>query len=344
MLSINFNCFNLGISGGIRVVLELANRSATLGNKVSITAIGSKKDLEWYNNPIRADLCFASASKTSWPLRLLPWGHSSLDMQAQLLSGVIPDSDINVATFCFTAEPTVKNGKGKLFHLVQGYEPWFFDNADLKAKAEASYNLPLTKLCVSRWLQEKVGGEYIGNGTNTEISHPSNSFEDKEPNSILHLHRGFLSKGSNLAMETLQHIYNLNPKVKIHIVANKNARIAAGFPHLLHVDLLDTELAELYSKVRVLLYTSSFEGFGLPPLEAFASGTNVVSTNFLGNEYLVDDYNCYLANDFRKLAFQAQKLLSDDNVSLRQIGNAAKTVQKHDLNLVTDRMLKAFSR
>ncbi len=41
----------------------------------------------------------------------------------------------------------------------------------------------------------------------------------------------------------------------------------------------DEEINLLYSSCEVLLYTPLYEGFGLPILEAFASGTPVVTSN-----------------------------------------------------------------
>jgi glycosyltransferase involved in cell wall biosynthesis len=41
----------------------------------------------------------------------------------------------------------------------------------------------------------------------------------------------------------------------------------------------DRELCALYSSCRAFIYPSLYEGFGLPPLEAMASGTPVVTSN-----------------------------------------------------------------
>ena len=41
----------------------------------------------------------------------------------------------------------------------------------------------------------------------------------------------------------------------------------------------DQELAALYASAMVLVYPSFYEGFGLPPLEAMASGTPVIVSN-----------------------------------------------------------------
>ena len=41
----------------------------------------------------------------------------------------------------------------------------------------------------------------------------------------------------------------------------------------------DDELADLYSGATALLYPSVYEGFGLPPLEAMACGSPVITSN-----------------------------------------------------------------
>jgi len=74
------------------------------------------------------------------------------------------DNDFNVATYCFTAYPTVDSHKGKGLYLVQHYEPLFFNDKNVAKTVEATYKLPLKRLCVSEWLTKKVGGVNIGNG------------------------------------------------------------------------------------------------------------------------------------------------------------------------------------
>jgi len=57
-----------------------------------------------------------------------------------------------------------------------------------------------------------------------------------------------------------------------------------------HVD--DETLAKLYSGSDVFIFTSYRKGFGLPPLEAMASGAAVVTTDCGGvRDYAVDGYN-----------------------------------------------------
>jgi glycosyltransferase involved in cell wall biosynthesis len=307
--------------------------------------VGQDKDTSWFGNLPGVAMRFAFPSKAKRLLqqRVLKRNFREVqgDVLADLVSGI--DCDINVATYCLTAGPTLKTGNGRMFYLVQNYEPFFFSHPAWKAKAEESYRLPLTKLCVSKWLRDKVGGSYIGNGVNTQIFHPENSFKEKEDNSILYFYRGISWKGDSLALKTLTQLHHLNPNTRVHIVARQNTldKIFTDFPFELHVELSDVELSKLYSKVRVLLFASSFEGYGLPPLEALACGSNVVSTDFAGNEYLVNGYNCLIANNPDSLANSALKLFADDTTAQEQLENSKFTVKIHDFDVVTHRLVNA---
>ena len=344
-LKINFNTMSLELSGGARVILELASRLQSHGHKVSINAVGRDGDAKWFGDISGVKVNFAFPSRINRLMQQKILRRNFRDVQTDLLGEMAVDSDcdVNVATFCLTAYPTFENSNGcGTFYLVQNYEPLFFKDAAFAEKAEKSYNLPLTKLCVSKWLQQKVGGHYIGNGVNTKVFRPQNSFFEKERKSILYLFRGIAWKGDDLAIETLRFLHRNLPNVNIHIVARKYAHIQADFPYQLHVDPSDEELAKLYSQVHVLLFTSDFEGYGLPPLEAMASGTNVVSTNFTGNEYLIHGQNCFLAQDAKGLANKAAKLMIDTAEAQAQLENAKLTVKMHDFDLVTQRVQEQF--
>ncbi len=159
------------------------------------------------------------------------------------------------------------------------------------------------------------------------VFNPQCTFGEKEPNSILYFYRGMTAKRDDLALECLSKLYE-KKKAKIHIVAQSNfaKTINPNFPFELHTCLSDVELAKVYSSARILLYTSSFEGFGLPPLEALACGTNVVSTPFTGNEFLVDKENCFLAKTPEELASCIFELLENDELALEQLSNGKNTV------------------
>jgi glycosyltransferase involved in cell wall biosynthesis len=209
--------------------------------------------------------------------------------------------------------------------------------------ASDSYDLPTTKLCVSHWLEQKTGGVYIGNAVNTDTFNPKNAFGGKQVDSLLYFYRGIPWKQDDLAFTCLSKLYE-KKKIRIHWVTQQNLaeNLHLNIPFELHIDPPDVELAKLYSTCRVLLYTSLFEGFGLPPLEALACGTNVVSTPFEGNEFLFDQENCSLASSQDGLVSAALELLGNDALAQKQIANGKKTVAEHHFDRMIDRLENAL--
>lgn len=342
-LKISFNSIGLQLGGGNRITIELARRLSERGHDVQINAIAQNGDTDWFGDLGKVKFNLHFPSKASRLLNQKILRRSFRDVQTELLSDILSDTDcdVSIATFCLTAEPTAKSMADRKFYLVQNYEPAFFTDPVFIRRAEESYMLPLERLCVSKWLQQKVGGMYIGDAVNTEVFNPKNGFEEKEPNSVLYLYRNLPWKGDQLALKTLEQLHHLNPQAKVHVVS-KEKLDNLSFPYILHTNVQDAELAKLYSKARVLLYTSKFEGFGLPPLEALSCGTNVVSTPFEGNEYLVDRENCYMAKNKTSLAQRIQELMNNDELAQRQLEIGRKTAQNYSFNTMVNRMLAAF--
>jgi glycosyltransferase involved in cell wall biosynthesis len=84
----------------------------------------------------------------------------------------------------------------------------------------------------------------------------------------------------------------------------------------------------LYSGARALIFPSLYEGFGLPPLEALACGTPVITSNRGSLPEIVGDGGLLLEpDDVEGLAGAMEKLLNDDTLwkDLREKGLAHAT-------------------
>lgn len=85
----------------------------------------------------------------------------------------------------------------------------------------------------------------------------------------------------------------------------------------------DSDLNALYSGARAFIYPSLYEGFGLPPLEAMASGTPVITSNRASLPEVVGDAGIQVEPlDVDQLSRAMLELLEDDHrhQELRQRG------------------------
>ncbi len=85
----------------------------------------------------------------------------------------------------------------------------------------------------------------------------------------------------------------------------------------------DEELSVIYQKASCFVFPSFYEGFGLPPLEAMACGTPVLSSNASCMPEILDDCALYFdPRQPKELADKIQYILKKDNllVSMAQKG------------------------
>jgi phosphatidylinositol alpha-mannosyltransferase len=116
-------------------------------------------------------------------------------------------------------------------------------------------------------------------------------------------------RGSFLAEQFAKHVLPRNPDAELIMVSDRCVE-AAGvrwvrFP-------TDDELAVLYRTAWVFCMPSTYEGFGMPYLEAMVHGLPVVATPNPGSRHVLGDGAGYLVND-GALAQALNRLLADPN-------------------------------
>lgn len=91
--------------------------------------------------------------------------------------------------------------------------------------------------------------------------------------------------------------------------------------------LLLDDLIDLYNSVDCLLFPSWYEGFGIPPLEAMACGTPVITSNIpIFKEILGDSALMADPSDIFKLSQHLKILLENDNIRSMYINNGLNSV------------------
>jgi glycosyltransferase involved in cell wall biosynthesis len=365
-ININFTLWYTSLAGGTRVIFEVANRLAARGHKVTITALSG--DHSWF--PLKVPVKYPKPPK--WleiigfyikPIKKRNIQYIDITKLSKLgisvdlikpLAEIIPECDINVATYCLTAYAVYRRSIGKAFYYVQHYEPLFFDDPYYQLMAKETYYLPLIPLTVSRWLYKKMKGFnhkpfYVGNGVNHDVFYPR--LIEKEKNTILSIFTGKKWKGEYEVLAALKKVAKYS-KIKLIAVGEKcviqklfEKFYPLNFEVEYHFMPDDEKLAELYSKSQIYVSGSWYEGFCLPALEAMACGTPVVTTDSLGiRDYAVNKFNSLIVppKDPKVLANTIINLLNDEDLAEKLRVNGLKTAKKFTWDKVVNRIEKAF--
>lgn len=107
----------------------------------------------------------------------------------------------------------------------------------------------------------------------------------------------------------------------------------------------DAELVDCYEQAQVFLLTSDREGFGLPPLEAMARGTPVVSFRCGGPDlYIRDGENSFLVDDAAEAAERIRRLWAEEPERIRMAAAAQQTALGFRLSEGLERFVACAGR
>lgn len=125
-------------------------------------------------------------------------------------------------------------------------------------------------------------------------------------------------------------------EVRLNAKNFKNDVIFKGFVE-------DVDLRTYYRRARLVVYPSLYEGFGLPPLEAMASGTPVVTSNTSSIPEVVGEAAIMIdPGDIEGLANAMKSILIDPDLRLDLIEKGLKQVQKFNWYRVARNTLAVY--
>lgn len=352
-MRITFILSSLRLSGGVRVVIEYANRLAGRGHQVYLVAPLASIDDEMRSVlsekvTIRQSRV-ARSQKSSWVnLLALSWS----------LARSVPASDIILSTHTPTTLVSFIAGKilhrGKLVWFFQDYGVMFEDRpleAWLMRNATLWHPLVVTisKFCRQDLLQYRdaeivVTGEAL---SDPEIFQPV--FSSQRPK---HSEKAIFFLGDLRPRKGLQDflaaatiVYKKMPAIKLWVAMKDAADLASDLPIQVFERPTREQLIDLYTGCDLYVSASWCEGFGLPPLEAMACATPVVLTDSGGvREYAEDRVNCLLVppRQPEMLADAMLRVLEDEQLAEKLSQNALKTAQRFEWNTVIDRLENAL--
>ena len=298
-MRITFVLPNVSLSGGIKIVLEYAEFLRLQGHDV-ICFCPAPRRRSW-NERLRALL------RGGGPIEVDPasshlWGKGVSIYRSRHPGAAsmedMPDADIVVATWWETAEwiASLPPAKGVKCHFIQDHE--IFPGQPVE-RVRAIYGSNLSKITVSAWLKEILKSEYgsddvvlIPNGIQTDRFRADQRTAERRLN-VGHLWTCTPRKNSMMALRAMEIARRDLPELR--------GLFFGGDPYpveLRDIDWIEyvrtppqNEIPALYAQCRCWLFSSITEGFGLPLLEALASGTPVIATRAGAAPDLIDGTN-----------------------------------------------------
>lgn len=326
---------DLSRTGGTRVLVEIANGLVNRGYQVTFLVPSGTECGQFETQ------AHVIAVGPRWISRL---GQASNFVSSLFLCRGWSDADVALATYYPTALSVWFGTRFRRHcrgcYFIQGYEPLFAQGRLAAVKrliARCTYKLSLHRLVNSRWLGEVVvqenGGSYdlVTPGVDTDVFRPYGKRDPGAQPIIGAIARRGWVKGADTLAIAINKLWAMRQDFSVALVMPEPVSLSIEAPVEILQPRNDSEMCEFYNSVSVFAFPSRIEGFGLPPLEAMACGTPVVTTDCGGvREFATHRENCLVVptDDPSSLANGLNQLLSDPLLYQRLVEAGRETAKR----------------
>ncbi|MEN4010846.1 MAG: glycosyltransferase [Bellilinea sp.] len=270
--TIGFVVPGVGISGGIMVVFQHANRLIQKGYDVIVfsTNPNSCSQPDWFENLLAEVRFIGEISKFNL--------------------------DVVFATHWSTAYEVNTLDVTRKLYFIQSDETRFNPAGSTESElAKKTYSMNFEHVVIARWLQDWLQKEfkkksyYVPNGVDRMIFYPDKPIEPKKDKI-----RVLIEGPIDIPFKGVEDAYTVvhDMDCEVWIVSNSGKPKADWRYDRFFENVMHHNMRKIYSNCDVLVKMSRVEGFFMPPLEMMSCGGTVITGKVTGyDEYIIDGYN-----------------------------------------------------
>jgi len=352
-MHITFVLSSLKLSGGVILVIEIANRLAIRGHQVTLLAPLNAIDPEIHQRirpPVQVRFASVGIPATRNPLKLL-------NLILSLVQNT-PPGDVVIATHTPTTLPVLLATwwkRQKPLWLYMDY-PEMFRRRPMERFLlnTAPYGFS-TIIAISSFLAQNAAKRTFGKvhlikpGLGIEILeeelHLSNLRSDQERQGwrIMYVGDDRPRKGLKDFIVAMEKVYAHSLPICAVIVCKHECQLKIDIPHELYIRPSDHELAKLYLNCDIFVSTSWEEGLGYPPLQAMALGKPCVIAESGGSQdYTTHGFNAIVvpSQDPQAVAEGIIQLINDEQLRSMLGRNGQLTASQYNWEKAIDEFEK----
>lgn len=288
--------------------------------------------------------CFKNTyQKTYKPLQAI---QSLKKMTAGLVSNWVP-SDVTISTFILTSYASyfLSSKTVSIVHM-QHLEEIFFDDPTWRFLARNTYFLPLMRIANSTWLINILNKFYQMDSYLLTPGIDLTTFKcHKDPKEKYHSkHEWTIAsfvdekrewKGFKDAVQAVKiarkHLAaaGISIQWKIYGLEAPKKRYDTDFQYAGRI--YGSDLSEFYSSADIVLVPSWYESFPMPPIEAMACGTLVITTRYGTEDYAIDGTNSLVCQprNIQEMADKIIMAIKKPQESLKFVDSALENVREY---------------
>lgn len=353
-MKITFLLPHVKLSGGVKAILEYANRISGMGYEVRILLPAAR--LKWFQfgkkfQSRRAEMAMLPPETVDWFDNKLP-----IEVLADNNPKHIPAADVLIATAWQTAEwaAQLPPETGRKFYFIQHYESLWTRK---KEQAENTYRLPFRKMVISSWLKTILSEKFQQDSRVfvTPVDGKAFFCHDKEwnrPRKVCLLHHDYDWKGYRDGIEAVRSARSRNRPIDLVVFGEKVKDPAplfreAGFEFEYHYRPMKETLRKIYTSCDIYLCPSWHEGLGMPPMEAMACRCTLVTTDTGGcRDYAIDGVTALISppKNPHRLAENLSAVLDDEHLLFKLSENGHGKIKEFSWDENCRQMVQWFEK